>query len=233
MAELRHREFARGPTADFIDTEAFYAAAHGRDVSRGASRTLGQLARQLDKHLSEFRADSEINRIRAEVLSRAWQYPPRARAVHADRADRRRQYARFTGLGARLRARLGQGAVNRRHCLPRPSSTRPPVCFAKPPARGRGGRHYEAGTARTSSRTGPTPSCLISRVAWVASAASSPTSAVARRRWPRPRRPSASSYNDREPGLHEARAASSSLDESRLGPLTTPPPINCFARRGQ
>jgi CRISPR-associated endonuclease/helicase Cas3 len=54
--------------ADFLDTEAFYAATYGRDVARGSSRTLGQLARQLDKHLSEFRADREINRIRAEVL---------------------------------------------------------------------------------------------------------------------------------------------------------------------
>ena len=55
--------------ADFVDTEAFYAAAHGRSVSRGPSHTLGQLARQLDKHLSRFRADREINRIRAEVLA--------------------------------------------------------------------------------------------------------------------------------------------------------------------
>src|SRR5262249_55784634 len=43
--------------ADFLDTEAFYAAAYGRDVARGSSRTLGQLARQLDKHLSQFQAD--------------------------------------------------------------------------------------------------------------------------------------------------------------------------------
>jgi CRISPR-associated endonuclease/helicase Cas3 len=55
--------------ADFLDTEEFYAAAYGRDVTRGPAHTLGQLARQLDKHLSGFNADSEINRIRAEVLS--------------------------------------------------------------------------------------------------------------------------------------------------------------------
>lgn len=56
--------------ADFLDTEAFYAAAHGRDVCRGPSHTLGQLARQLDKRLSKFGADREINHIRAEVLAR-------------------------------------------------------------------------------------------------------------------------------------------------------------------
>jgi hypothetical protein len=49
--------------ADFLDTEAFYAAAHRRDVTRGSSRTLGQLARQLDSHLAGFQADRDINRI--------------------------------------------------------------------------------------------------------------------------------------------------------------------------
>jgi CRISPR-associated endonuclease/helicase Cas3 len=55
--------------ADFLDTEAFYATAYGRDVSRRSSHSLGQLARQLDRHLSTFSPNNEINRIRAEVLS--------------------------------------------------------------------------------------------------------------------------------------------------------------------
>jgi CRISPR-associated endonuclease/helicase Cas3 len=55
--------------ADFIDTEEFYAAAYSRDVTRGSPRTLGQLARQLDAHLSEYRPDREINRLRAEILA--------------------------------------------------------------------------------------------------------------------------------------------------------------------
>jgi len=55
--------------ADFLDTEVFYAAAQGRDVSRGSPHSLGQLARELDRHLVGLGDDREINRIRAEILA--------------------------------------------------------------------------------------------------------------------------------------------------------------------
>lgn len=53
--------------ADFLDTEKFMDA--GRADTRGGWPTLGALRERLDGHLSTFRADTEVNRIRAEVLA--------------------------------------------------------------------------------------------------------------------------------------------------------------------
>lgn len=57
--------------ADFLDTERFYNAAEKRPDHRNAGSappTLEALREQLDQHLSGFSANSDVNRLRADVL---------------------------------------------------------------------------------------------------------------------------------------------------------------------
>ncbi|WP_026037865.1 CRISPR-associated helicase/endonuclease Cas3 [Halomonas sp. KM-1] len=56
--------------ADFIDTEAFYAVnERGVPLARGGGPPLGALRDALDKHLAGFKGDSDVNRLRGEILS--------------------------------------------------------------------------------------------------------------------------------------------------------------------
>ncbi|KXU34581.1 CRISPR-associated protein Cas3 [Ventosimonas gracilis] len=56
--------------ADFIDTDNFYRRIEGRPARDGTSRpSLAQLRERLDARLSDFRGDSEVNRLRAGILS--------------------------------------------------------------------------------------------------------------------------------------------------------------------
>ena len=67
--------------ADFLDTEAWYAARDGRPVSRGHHPELSELLDRLDVHLNVLMSncgDTEVNRVRREVLERA-----RAKAAEA------------------------------------------------------------------------------------------------------------------------------------------------------
>ena len=59
--------------ADYLDTERFYADSIGRNVDRGVWPSLGQLARQLDQHMTSFEADTEVRRLRADILASARQ----------------------------------------------------------------------------------------------------------------------------------------------------------------
>ncbi|MCE9684595.1 CRISPR-associated endonuclease Cas3'' [Halomonas alkalisoli] len=56
--------------ADFVDTEAFYAV-HEKGVphARGGGQPLDVLRDALDKRLATFKADSDVNRLRGEILS--------------------------------------------------------------------------------------------------------------------------------------------------------------------
>jgi len=54
--------------ADFLDTEAFYDAAEGRPSLRDSGPPLAALQCELNKTLSKFKADSEVNRLRAGIL---------------------------------------------------------------------------------------------------------------------------------------------------------------------
>ncbi|PMR77328.1 CRISPR-associated helicase/endonuclease Cas3 [Billgrantia endophytica] len=55
--------------ADFVDTEAFYAT-HEKGVphARGGGPPLGILRDALDQRLATFKADSDVNRLRGEIL---------------------------------------------------------------------------------------------------------------------------------------------------------------------
>jgi len=56
--------------ADFIDTEAFYAVnERGVPHARGGGPPLDALRDALDKHLAGFKGDSDVNRLRGEILS--------------------------------------------------------------------------------------------------------------------------------------------------------------------
>lgn len=56
--------------ADFLDTENFYDKAEGRVSRRGGKRPeLAALRERLDAHLAGFQADTEVNRIRADILT--------------------------------------------------------------------------------------------------------------------------------------------------------------------
>lgn len=67
--------------ADFLDTEAWYAACDGHPVSRGHHPALSELLDRLDVYLNMLMSncgDTEVNRVRREVLERA-----RAKAAEA------------------------------------------------------------------------------------------------------------------------------------------------------
>lgn len=56
--------------ADYLDTEAFYDQAEGRPNQRHSDAPSLELLRvQLDQYLSTFKPDSDVNRIRAHILS--------------------------------------------------------------------------------------------------------------------------------------------------------------------
>lgn len=55
--------------ADYIDTEAFYDQVEDRPSHRGTpTPALSAIREQLDRYLSRFQADTDVNRIRAEIL---------------------------------------------------------------------------------------------------------------------------------------------------------------------
>jgi len=54
--------------ADFLDTEAFYDTVENRPSSRDSGPSLTALQVELNKTLSEFKADSEVNQRRADIL---------------------------------------------------------------------------------------------------------------------------------------------------------------------
>jgi CRISPR-associated endonuclease/helicase Cas3 len=58
--------------ADYLDTEAFYDRVEGKDralVRKAPAPTLEALRNQLDTYLTQFRADSSVNQVRAEILN--------------------------------------------------------------------------------------------------------------------------------------------------------------------
>ena len=63
--------------ADFLDTEAYYAADEGKPISRGAHPALAELQKRLEAQLSDLGKDrsggktSPINSLRSEVLGHA------------------------------------------------------------------------------------------------------------------------------------------------------------------
>lgn len=69
LAFLARMIFSSLVDADFLDTEAFYDRLEGRSSRRVVNQpTLNELRAELDKHLSTFKADSDVNRIRADIL---------------------------------------------------------------------------------------------------------------------------------------------------------------------
>lgn len=71
LAFLTRMLFSCLVDADFLDTERFYNQVEGRlDHRRGGGQPTGlvDLRMRLDAYLARFRADSEVNRLRAEVL---------------------------------------------------------------------------------------------------------------------------------------------------------------------
>lgn len=57
--------------ADYRDTEAFYASVEGAPVQRSGFPSLETLREQLDETLSNFKADTDVNEIRTEILNHA------------------------------------------------------------------------------------------------------------------------------------------------------------------
>jgi CRISPR-associated endonuclease/helicase Cas3 len=54
--------------ADFLDTEAFYDKAEGQDSLRESGPPLAALRTELEKILADFKADSNVNQLRAGIL---------------------------------------------------------------------------------------------------------------------------------------------------------------------
>lgn len=79
LAFLTRMLFSCLVDADFIDTERFYNQVENRSDHRQAGETpsLPQLRQQLDIYLGQFKADSDVNRLRAGILSHV-----RAQAGH-------------------------------------------------------------------------------------------------------------------------------------------------------
>lgn len=56
--------------ADFLDTEEFYLGVEGEESQRAKDRpSLRELRGQLERKLAGFKADSNVNRLRAEILA--------------------------------------------------------------------------------------------------------------------------------------------------------------------
>lgn len=71
LAFLSRMLFSCLVDADFIDTERFYLQAEGDPDHRSAGPAhppLAALREQLDAHLCQFKADSDVNRLRADIL---------------------------------------------------------------------------------------------------------------------------------------------------------------------
>lgn len=71
LALLTRMLFSCLVDADFLDTERFYNAVGNRQDVRNASvsaPSLPMLREQLDRHLGDFQADSDVNRLRADIL---------------------------------------------------------------------------------------------------------------------------------------------------------------------
>ncbi|WP_296353312.1 CRISPR-associated endonuclease Cas3'' [Ramlibacter sp.] len=69
LAFLARMLFSCLVDADYIDTEAYYDSVEKRTSFRsGPAPTLEALRAELDKHLSRFMPDGDVNRLRADVL---------------------------------------------------------------------------------------------------------------------------------------------------------------------
>ncbi|WP_399679939.1 CRISPR-associated helicase Cas3' [Xenophilus sp.] len=71
LAFLTRMLFSCLVDADFIDTERFYRQAENEPDHRSSgppASSLGALRSQLDSHLGQFKADSEVNRLRSDIL---------------------------------------------------------------------------------------------------------------------------------------------------------------------
>ncbi len=71
LALLARMLFSCLVDADFIDTERFYLQAQGNSDHRSAGSahpSLAALREQLDTYLDQFQADSDVNRLRADIL---------------------------------------------------------------------------------------------------------------------------------------------------------------------
>lgn len=72
LAFLGRMIFSALVDADYRDTEAFYAAADGRNVERDWPRLpeiVDGLIERLEAHMAGFAADGAVNRLRAEILA--------------------------------------------------------------------------------------------------------------------------------------------------------------------
>lgn len=69
LSMLARMLFSALVDADYLDTEAFYRRIEGKLARRSAQPTLQQLRENLDNTLSSFNANSEVNRLRADILS--------------------------------------------------------------------------------------------------------------------------------------------------------------------
>lgn len=69
LAFLARMLFSCLVDADFVDTESFYDGLEGKVSPRtGPVPSLCALREQLDAHLADFAADTEVNRVRADIL---------------------------------------------------------------------------------------------------------------------------------------------------------------------
>lgn len=76
LAMLARMLFSCLVDADFIDTERFYLQAQGGPDHRSAGSahpSLAALREQLDTYLGQFQADSDVNRLRADILRKVRQ----------------------------------------------------------------------------------------------------------------------------------------------------------------
>lgn len=72
LAFLARMLFSCLVDADFLDTERFYVAAEGRTSERrqnSSEPALAALRDELDRYLATFKADTQVNRLRSEILT--------------------------------------------------------------------------------------------------------------------------------------------------------------------
>lgn len=76
LALLTRMLFSCLVDADFIDTDEFYRRIEGRGSRRGGELpSLTELRARLDARLSRFKADGEVNQLRADILSHVRSQP--------------------------------------------------------------------------------------------------------------------------------------------------------------
>ncbi|WP_457809327.1 CRISPR-associated endonuclease Cas3'' [Kushneria sp. EE4] len=68
LAFLARMLFSCLVDADYLETEAFYARVSGEPISRGGGPALSMLRDALNTHLETFKADSDVNRLRCDIL---------------------------------------------------------------------------------------------------------------------------------------------------------------------